>query len=82
MKKTILGATMFLAGLISSAVFLSGPTGIQWTNNDNWASAWWLLSNYGLIPVLYVFVAITIIGLAIALWGVFERNKLIMACCT
>lgn len=73
---------MFLAGLISGAVLLAGPTGIQWTNNDNWASAWWLLSNYGLIPVLYVFVAITIIGLAIALWGVFERNKLIMACCT
>ena len=40
MKKTILGATMFLAGLISSAVLLAGPTGIQWTNNDNWASAW------------------------------------------
>ena len=80
MKKTILGATMFLAGLISSAVLLAGPTGIQWTNNCD--SAWWLLSNYGLIPFLYVFVAITIIGLAIALWGVFERNKLIMACCT
>lgn len=51
MKKTILGAVMFLAGLISSAILLAGPMGMQWTHNEQWASAWWLLSNYGLAPV-------------------------------
>lgn len=75
MKKTILGAVMFLAGLISSAILLAGPMGMQWTHNEQWASAWWLLSNYGLAPVFYVFVVITIIGLCMALWGVFEKKE-------
>lgn len=75
MKKTILGAAMFLAGLVSSAILLAGPIGIQWTHNGEWASAWWLLSNYGLVPAFYIFAAITVIGLGVALWGVCEKNK-------
>lgn len=74
MKKTIFGASMFLAGLVSCAILLAGPLGMQWTNNGDWASAWWLLSNYGLAPIVCFFVAITIIGLVFALWGVCEKK--------
>lgn len=75
MKKTILGAVMFFAGLVSCAILLAGPMGMQWTHNGKWASAWWLLTNYGLVSVFYIFVAIAVIGLAVALWGVCEKGE-------
>ena len=74
MKKTILGAVMFLAGLISSAILLAGPMGMQWTHNGEFASAWWLLSKYGLVPVFYLFVAIAVAGLILAIIGLFEKD--------
>lgn len=74
MKKTILGAVMFFAGLVSCAILLAGPMGMQWTHNGEFASAWWLLSKYGLAPICYIFVAIAIAGLVLALWGVCEKE--------
>ena len=73
-EKTILGAVMFIAGLVSCAILFAGSMGIQWTHNNKWASAWWLLSQYGLTPVLYIFLAITVVGLVLALWGLFEKK--------
>ena len=74
MKKTILGAVMFLAGLISSAILLAGPMGMQWTHNGEFASAWWLLSKYGLAPAFYLFVAIAVVGVILASMGLFEKD--------
>ncbi len=74
MKKTILGAVMFFAGLVSCSILLGGSMGIKWTHNDEWASAWWLLSKYGLSPIFYIFVVLAIVGLVIAVWGVCENK--------
>lgn len=74
MKKTIFGAVMFFAGLVSCAILLAGPMGMQWTHNGEWASAWWLLSKYGLAPIFYIFVAVAIVGLVLAIWGVGEKK--------
>ena len=74
MKKTILGAIMFLAGLVSCATLLAGPMGMQWTHNGEFASAWWLLSKYGLVPVVYLFVAIAVVGLILAIIGLLEKD--------
>lgn len=74
MKKVILGAMMFLAGAISGAILLAAPVGMQWTHNNEFASAWWLLSQYGLVPVLFLFAAIALAGLVLAILGVAEKQ--------
>lgn len=74
MKKVVLGAIMFLAGLVSDAILLAGPIGMQWTHNGEMASAWWLLSQYGLVPVFFVFATIALLGLIVAIIGVLEKK--------
>lgn len=73
MKKVILGATMFLAGMLSLAVLLGGTMANDWTNNSQ-LSSFWNLSQYGLMPVLYGFVAVAVIGFGIAIWGLFDKK--------
>lgn len=73
MKKLILGAMMFLAGLLSSAVLLAGSMANTWTI-DGKRSSIWNISEYGLMPALYCFVIVAIIGLIIAVWGLFEKS--------
>lgn len=74
MKKVVLGAIMFLAGLVSDAILLAAPVGMQWTHNGEVASAWWILSQHGLSPAFFLFAAIAIIGFIVALIGVFEKK--------
>ena len=74
MKKIILGAVMFMSELISCAIIFATSMGVHWTLNDKWASSWWLLSQYGLTPVLYIFFTITVIGLVLVLWGLCEKK--------
>lgn len=73
MKKVFLGASMFLAGLVSCAILLAGTVGTQWTHNGDFASAWWLLSKYGIMPVFWLCAIITVIGLVVAVAGVIEK---------
>lgn len=47
---------------------------MQWTHNGEFASAWWLLSKYGLVPVFYLFVAIAVVGLILAIIGLLEKD--------
>lgn len=73
MKKVMLGAMMFLAGTLSLAVLLSGTMANDWTINGQ-HSSFWNLSQYGLMPAFYGFAAVAVIGLAIALWGLFDKK--------
>lgn len=74
MKKVFLGSMMFLAGVLSVAVILAGSMANEWTLNGN-LSAFWNVSQYGLMPALYVFVGISMIGMVLAIWGIFEKKN-------
>lgn len=74
MKKVVLGAIMFLAGLVSDAILLAGTVCTQWTLNGKLASALWILSQHGLVLAFFVFAAIAVIGLVISLVGIFEKK--------
>lgn len=73
MKKVTLGSLMFFAGLLSTAVMLAGSMANAWTINGKMSSVW-NISQYGLMPALYCFVLVAVIGLAIAIWGLFEKK--------
>ena len=73
MRKTIFGASLMLASLISTALLLSGSMANDWTI-DGQHSAMWNLSRYGLTPALYSFVVLAVIGLLFALWGLVEKK--------
>ena len=73
MKKVILGSIMFLSGTISTALILAGSMANEWTTNGYFSSAW-NISQYGLMPVVYIFVSIAVIGLALAIWGLFDKQ--------
>ena len=74
MKKVLLGGMMFLAGVLSTALLLSGSMANDNMINGGW-SAFWNLEKYGLMNAYYVFIVIAIVGFIIALLGVFERDK-------
>lgn len=74
MKKIILGSMMLLTGLLSVAVLLAGTMANEWTVNGQ-LSSFWIMSQYGLMPAFYVFVGVAIVGLVIAVWGLFEQKK-------
>lgn len=73
MKKVVLGSAMLLAGLLSAAILLGGTMANDWTNNGM-RSSLWNLSQYDLMPALCIFIGIAILGLVIAVWGIFEKN--------
>jgi hypothetical protein len=74
MKKVILGSIMFLAGLLSAAVLLAGTMSNDWVNNGQ-ISSFWNMSQYGLMPAFYIFIGVAILGIGIAIWGVFEKKE-------
>lgn len=74
MKKVCFGSMMFLAGVLSVAVILAGSMANEWTVNGEF-SAFWNISQYGLMPAVYVFVGISIIGMVLAIWGTFEKKN-------
>ncbi|MBC8531311.1 hypothetical protein [Gehongia tenuis] len=73
MKKVILGAVMFLTGVLSVAFIFTGSMANEWTVNGQFSSLW-NISQYGLMPAVYVFIGIAVIGLSIAIWGMFEKK--------
>lgn len=73
MKKVLLGSIMFLAGVLSTALLLAGSMSNEWTVNGQ-ISSFWNLSQYGLMPVLYIFICIAVIGIVIAVIGLFENK--------
>ena len=73
MKKVCFGSMMFLSGVLSVAVILAGSMANEWTVNGNF-SAFWNISQYDLMPTLYVFAGISIIGIVLSIWGMFEKK--------
>ncbi len=73
MKKVILGSAMLSAGVISAALVLAGAMAGDWTVNGE-RSALWNISQYGLMPAVYVFAGIAAVGLILAVWGVAEKK--------
>lgn len=74
MKKVILGSIMFLAGVVSVALVLAGSMANEWTINGNFSSLW-NISQYGLMPIVYIFVGIAITGFVLAVWGLFDKKS-------
>lgn len=74
MKKVILGSVMFSAGLLSAAVLLAGTMSNDWTI-DGSLSSFWNLTQYGLMPAFYAFIGIAATGIAVAIWGIFEKKN-------
>lgn len=73
MKKVILGSMMFLTGIISVALVLAGSMANEWTVNGQFSSVW-NISRYGLMPAVYVFAVIAVVGLAVAVWGLCDKK--------
>lgn len=74
MKKVILGSIMFLAGVISIAMVLAGSMANEWTINGRF-SALWNIQQYGLMPGVYIFGGIAVIGLVLASWGLLDKKN-------
>ena len=72
MKKVIWGSFFSLAGIIATALLLGFSMIKDWINDDTY-SVIFNLSRYGLLPVLVVFIFITILGVVISLWGILEK---------
>ncbi len=73
MKKLIFGLVLFLTRMLSDAVLLGGAMANEWVNNGK-LSAFWNLSQYGLMPAFYLFAVTAFIGLVLAVWGMLERK--------
>lgn len=73
MKKVILGSAMILAGIISIALILAGSMANEWTVNGEFSSLW-NISQYGLMPAIYIFAGIAIIGFVLAVWGLLDKK--------
>ena len=74
MKKIVLGSMMFLAGALSTAIILAGSMANDWTINGQ-HSAFWNISRYGLMPAIYIFLGIAVVGLILACWGLLDKKK-------
>ncbi|MDO5602015.1 MAG: hypothetical protein Q4G07_04525 [Oscillospiraceae bacterium] len=74
MKKVILGSMLFLAGTLCTAVLLAGTMANDWTINGQ-LSSFWNMSQYGILPAFYIFIGIAVIGIAVAIWGIFDKKE-------
>ena len=73
MKKIVFGSIMMLAGVHASALLMAGPI-ISYGNGDG-LQFLRILSAYDLDNVLYIFVAMSIIGLLIAISEFIKTEK-------
>lgn len=64
---------MFLTGVTSLSIVLAGSMANEWIIDGQFSSLW-NISQYGLMPAVYCFIAIAAIGLAIAVWGLLIRK--------
>ncbi len=73
MKKVIAGSVLAGSSLLAEALLLAGSMANDWTINGA-HSALWNLQRYGLMPALYAFAGIGIIGFLLAVWGLIEKD--------
>lgn len=74
MKKMIFGMLMFLTGALSVSMILAGSMANDWTLNGQ-HSVLWNISRYGLLPALYLFSGMAILGLIVAVWGLIDHKS-------
>ena len=74
MKKFLLGISMFVSGLLSIAIILAGTLASSYTVNGK-SSFWLILKLYDLTPILFLLFFITVLGLILAIVGVFGHRK-------
>lgn len=74
MKKVVLGSIMYISGIISVAVLLAGSMANEWTVNGQFSS-FRNISQYGLMPVVYCFIGLAVIGILIAICGLFDKKE-------
>ena len=74
LKKVIWGGFIFLAGITGIAL-LSASTMVTGFTLDGQYSFLWSLKSYQLIPILKLFILISIVGLVIGTWGMIEKNS-------
>jgi len=63
-----------LAGIISAAILLSGTMAIDFMYFGVYSYSW-ILSQYQLTTPLIIFVIIAVVGFALSIWGLFEKEK-------
>ncbi len=73
MRKVIFGASVFFSGLISIALLLAGTMGSDLIVNGE-RSSFLVLSQFGLLPALFVFAGVAVVGLVVALIGLFGHE--------
>ena len=74
MKKLLFGMMLFCSGSLSAAMLLAGSMANDWTLNGQ-PSALWNIFRYGLLPALYIFLGLAVLGLVIAVCGLFDPEK-------
>ena len=73
MKKVIFGGMMMLAGMISTAILMSGTMATGFFHNGRYSFVWGI-SKYQLTTPFVIFIIIAVIGIALSLWGLFEKQ--------
>ena len=73
MKKVIFGGIMMFAGVISTAILLSGTMVTSFVHNVEYTYAW-SLSRAELRQPLIFFIIIIVVGLILGIWGMIERD--------
>ena len=78
MKKVILGGLLLLSGALGTAILMAGTMAQQmfYSNDEgSWLSFSRTLSSYGLMPALYIFIGLSVAGLVIGCWGLFDKSS-------
>jgi hypothetical protein len=75
MKKIVLGGMMMIAGIISVTIIMTGTmaTTIDFLHNGS-RSFFWNLNQFQLTAPFVFFIIIAVIGLALSIWGLFEKQ--------
>lgn len=78
MKKLIFGSVLFVTGILSSTILLSGAMAQHFTTVSDGGtyvySALRILNDYGLLRVLVLFMGMAVVGLAIAVMGMRGKD--------
>jgi len=73
MKKIVLGGMMMLTSIVSISIFISVTLGRATILGR--VPFMWFIRYHSLETPFYILIIIAVLGLALSLWGLFERNK-------
>ena len=75
MKKVIIGAALFMTGVLSAVIILGGAMAYQFEqiNLSPFAMTMQILAQYGLTPLLYAAAVIAVAGMGLTILGLKEK---------